>query len=543
MKQRESRMTLHAKLMSGAILLLMAAPLWAQTGKPAPFKDFPSYMAWMKKNHKAPFNRSGVVMPQGSAKALQEAQAKTNTLDAHDMATGQHAYQNVRVNQDRNPWSKTGIASAVNPLDSRDWVVMSNDFRVNLTRTFYHVSTDEGKTWTDDSLVGGADPYIGSIPLTFQVNPGLSFDDAGNSHLSALSGNLIIDFTNNYLNLDTEVDEVQGFPHGIYSSVEPTLIDAQSCNGMLIGPFVCDGNLTQALNSTDGNSNSPNAGTTYVYYSYFCNLPSGTCTDGTATIPSFGSVILESHSPGPATPFSAPALVSGLLTNSQFSDMVIDPSGTPHLFFDDFTNAPVITMWESTLSGGVWTVSKNPVASFVYNGLNNANWAFTDSGAATPGCGIHHHTAYCAFSAIQVAGGNLESTPSVYLAAVDVDTGASTVTRVNNDPFNNQKHHFFAWATATPGGAVYVGWYDDRNDPHNTNVEYFVGKSFDGGRTFPIQRAVNDVPFNPCTGFPGCSYFGDYTQLASGPDGSVHAAWSDTRDGASMQIWSQTVPF
>jgi len=36
---------------------------------------------------------------------------------------------------------------------------------------------------------------------------------------------------------------------------------------------------------------------------------------------------------------------------------------------------------------------------------------------------------------------------------------------------------------------------------------------------------------------------GDYTQLASGPDGLVHAAWADTRDGVSMQIWSQTVLF
>ena len=31
------------------------------------------------------------------------------------------------------------------------------------------------------------------------------------------------------------------------------------------------------------------------------------------------------------------------------------------------------------------------------------------------------------------------------------------------------------------------------------------------------------------------------TQLVSGPDGLIHAAWSDTRDGASMQIWSQVV--
>ena len=114
---------------------------------------------------------------------------------------------------------------------------------------------------------------------------------------------------------------------------------------------------------------------------------------------------------------------------------------------------------------------------------------------------------------------------------------------MNNDVLNGQKHHFFPWATATSAGHVYVGWYDDRDDPFNSKVNYFVGKSTDDGKTFPTQRAVNDVPFNPCTGFPGCGFFGDYTQLVSGPDGVVHAAWSDSRDSASMQIWSETVTF
>jgi hypothetical protein len=137
----------------------------------------------------------------------------------------------------------------------------------------------------------------------------------------------------------------------------------------------------------------------------------------------------------------------------------------------------------------------------------------------------------------------MESTPSVYLASVPLGGQAVTVARVNNDVILGQKHHFFAWATATPSGAVYVGWYDDRRDPFNTRVDYFVGKSTDGGKTFPLQQPVNDVSFNPCTGFPFCGFFGDYTQLVSGADGVVRAAWSDTRDAASMQIWSQVVGF
>jgi hypothetical protein len=221
--------------------------------------------------------------------------------------------------------------------------------------------------------------------------------------------------------------------------------------------------------------------------------------------------------------------------------MVIDSHGTPHIFFDDFTHPNFIRMWESTLKSGAWVVSKEPVATFVYNGLSNIQWGFRDFGAVAPGCGIHGDTAYCAFSANQIAGGRAESTPSVYLAVVNTLTGASSINRVNNDPFNDSKDHFFAWATAKPSGAVYVGWYDNRNDPFNTKVQYFVGKSTDGGRTFPKQMAVSDTAFNPCIGFPGCGFFGDYTQLVSGPDGVVHAAWSDTRDGASMQIFTQAI--
>ena len=90
-------------------------------------------------------------------------------------------------------------------------------------------------------------------------------------------------------------------------------------------------------------------------------------------------------------------------------------------------------------------------------------------------------------------------------------------------------------------GSIYVGWYDDRKDPFNTLVGYWVGKSIDGGSTFATQKQVSDVTFNPCVGVPGCRFFGDYTQLVAGPDGIVHAAWSDTRDDASMQIYSQSI--
>ena len=31
------------------------------------------------------------------------------------------------------------------------------------------------------------------------------------------------------------------------------------------------------------------------------------------------------------------------------------------------------------------------------------------------------------------------------------------------------------------------------------------------------------------------------SQLVAGPGGMVHAAWSDSRDGVSLQLWSQAI--
>lgn len=523
-----------------SVVMSVCIPVSNAASHLSAFTDLPSYVQYVQKLHKAPFDRDGSVLPQGGAQALQKKQAALR--EARGAATAATSFTNVQVTQDRNPWPKAEVAAAVDPTSPGNWVVMSNDFRENFDKMFFHVSTDNGRTWTDDAMVGGNDPFSGFIPSTFQSDPGLSFDGSTNSYLSTLTGNLFVDFNAQYENMDTEVDVAQGFANGTYANLTPIPIDVQPCNGLFTA-FSCDATLDKPFVTTDSNPGSSRNGTTYVYYTLFCNSPvSGFCQDGTARIPAGASGIIVSHSPGPGQPFSEAALVSGTKRNTQFSDMVIDSSGTPHIFFDDFTNAPTIQMWEATLVGSKWEVSSKPVVSFIYNGLNNPNWGFRDAGTVAPGCAIHGVTAYCAFSASQVGSGKLESTPSVYLVTVNAHTAVPTqVVRVNDDAVNGQKHHFFPWAAATPQGHVYVGWYDDRRDPFNTKVDYFVGKSVDGGKTFPKQQTVSDVNFNPCNGFPGCGFFGDYTQLVSGSDGIIHAAWSDTRDGASMQIWSQAV--
>jgi hypothetical protein len=517
---------------SVCLLATLSAPITlAQNPR---FKDLDALAQYFKSTHKAPFDRDGVRLPTGAAAALVTRPARAPLLDAGVKGT------NIKVNQDRNPWPKAEIGAAVDPLTGKDYVVMTNDFRENWDHMFYHVSTNAGKSWTDDSMVGGADPVTGFVPLTFQSDPGVAFDALGHSFLSTITGNSILDFVNGYENFDTEIEVAQGFANGTYTLLLPTPIDDQPCSGLFVGPITCNAQLDKPLITVDNVASSPNNGTIYVYYTLFCS--SNQCTDGNAVAPPFSSVILESHSAGAGLPFSPPSLVSGNFFNTQFSNLVVDSHGEPHIFFDDFTAPfPKVNMYESTLTGGTWVVSPSPVATFSFVRFGSINWGFRSSGTVAPGCGIYVDTAYCAFSANQVAGGKAEGGVSAYVAVVDTQNGSSSVHRVNNDPFGTGKDHFFPWATAKSDGSVYVGWYDDRKDPFNTLVGYWVGKSTDGGNAFQTQKQVSDTTFNPCVGFPGCSFFGDYTQLVAGQNGVVHAAWSDTRDNASMHIFSQAI--
>jgi hypothetical protein len=145
---------------------------------------------------------------------------------------------------------------------------MSNDFRENYDHLFYHVSTKGGATWTDDSMVGGDDGLTGGIPLTFQSDPGVAFDTVGHSFLSTITGNLIFDFLNDYTNLDTEIETAQGFADGIHTSVLPTVVDLQPCNGGFFN-LNCPAQLDKPLITIDNVPGSPNKGTIYVYYTLF----------------------------------------------------------------------------------------------------------------------------------------------------------------------------------------------------------------------------------------------------------------------------------
>src|SRR5438094_6283178 len=203
-------MKINFETIYAAVLALLGTLLWGQpvsAQEPAP-RDLETFVKYVQSHHRAPFDREGAVLPKGEVLRLQ---INPNA----PLLKG----SNIKVNQDRNPWPKAEIAGAVDPTSGNNYVVMSNDFRENYDHMFYHVSTSNGATWTDDSMVGGLDTFTDFITLTFQSDPGVAFDRVGHTFLSTIPGNVI--FPADFADRDREIETDAGFANGTYTSLTP----------------------------------------------------------------------------------------------------------------------------------------------------------------------------------------------------------------------------------------------------------------------------------------------------------------------------------
>ena len=80
----------------------------------APFVDLESYVQFVQKQHKAPFDRDGSLLPPGGAQALLKKQVAAREARAAAPALTT-SFRNVQVTQDRNPWPKAEVAAAIDP--------------------------------------------------------------------------------------------------------------------------------------------------------------------------------------------------------------------------------------------------------------------------------------------------------------------------------------------------------------------------------------------------------------------------------------------
>jgi Dockerin type I domain len=98
--------------------------------------------------------------------------------------------------------------------------------------------------------------------------------------------------------------------------------------------------------------------------------------------------------------------------------------------------------------------------------------------------------------------------------------------RINDDPINHNKWHWFGTLSVAPDGRIDAVWYDTRNAANNTDSQLFYSFSADGGVTWSPNVAVSNS-FNPFEGYPNQSKIGDYITIVSDATGG-NVAYSAT---------------
>jgi len=145
------------------------------------------------------------------------------------------------------------------------------------------------------------------------------------------------------------------------------------------------------------------------------------------------------------------------------------------------------------------------------------------------------------FLAIDRSGGSTNN--NIYMLASVIPPGRSTTdvmfarstdggltfsapVKVNDDPVNPSKWHWFGTFSVAPNGRLDAVWYDTRNAANNTDSQLFYSFSTDAGVTWSPNVAVSN-PFNPFEGYPNQDKIGDYITIVSDNTGG-NVAYSAT---------------
>jgi len=118
------------------------------------------------------------------------------------------------------------------------------------------------------------------------------------------------------------------------------------------------------------------------------------------------------------------------------------------------------------------------------------------------------------------------TTDVMFVRSTDGGLTFSAPQKINDDPVNPSKWHWFGTFSVAPNGRLDAVWYDTRNAANNTDSQLFYSFSTDAGVTWAANVAVS-ASFNPFEGYPIQQKIGDYITIVSDETGG-NVAYSAT---------------
>ncbi|MEO7168698.1 MAG: dockerin type I domain-containing protein [Spartobacteria bacterium] len=128
----------------------------------------------------------------------------------------------------------------------------------------------------------------------------------------------------------------------------------------------------------------------------------------------------------------------------------------------------------------------------------------------------------------------------MFARSTDGGASFSAPVRVNDDPINPNKWHWFGTLAVAPNGRIDSVWLDSRNAPNNTDSQLFYSYSTDGGVTWAPNVSVSNS-FNPFLGYPNQNKLGDYLTIVSDNTGG-NVAYAATFNGEEDVYYVRVAP-